>query len=125
MEDLSAKNVLCWEGRPKRTTRAPKTYWEEYVETDTWYHNKLLEDVPLDEIQAACFDDDCEDDEQGGEEGDEDENDIDAISSDDSFISDDSVSTSAGEADFVVNSDVDSVEEDGTTEGSDSGETEA
>ena len=33
-------------------------YWEEYVDTDDWYRKKLLEDVPAEEFQAACLDED-------------------------------------------------------------------
>ena len=44
--------------RPRRIIKKPVTYWEEYVETDTWYTAALVEDVPVDEMQAACFDDD-------------------------------------------------------------------
>jgi len=58
--------------RPRRVRRPPPpTYWEEFVETDQWYVKKLLEDIPPDEMHAACFDENLNDDEQCGEEGDE------------------------------------------------------
>jgi hypothetical protein len=44
--------------RPRRVIKKPLTYWEEYVATDEWYVNALLEDVPDDEIHAACVDED-------------------------------------------------------------------
>jgi hypothetical protein len=34
------------------------TYWQEYVETDTWYLNELVADVPECELAAACFETD-------------------------------------------------------------------
>lgn len=71
-------NVTDWEARPKRQRRqAPKTYWEEYVETDSWYTKTLVEDVPEDELWAAVEDEDLE---CVGEEGDDeiDEEDEDA-----------------------------------------------
>jgi hypothetical protein len=67
-EGLDINNVTTWNGRPKRVRKAPpKTYWEEYVETDEWYLKKLVEDVPPDEMHAAIEDDDLDD---VGEEGD-------------------------------------------------------
>ena len=69
-DGLDVANVQCWEGRPRRTRRPPpKTYWEEYVETDPWFVGALLEDVPEDEIRAACFDEDFAEGE--GEESEE------------------------------------------------------
>lgn len=71
-EGLDLANVTNWAGRPKRNRNPlPKTYWEEYVETDNWYRKKLIEDVPADELWAALEDDDLEDD--PGEEGDSEE----------------------------------------------------
>ena len=49
--------------RPARARRAPVTYWEEYVETDEWYRQKLLEDVPESELHAAIADEDFDNDE--------------------------------------------------------------
>ena len=64
---------MAWQERPRRTRKPPpKTYWEEFVETDDWYLRKLLEDVPEDELDAALHDEDFEQDE-AGEEGDESE----------------------------------------------------
>ena len=57
--------------RPRRVTRPPITYWEEYIEKDNWYVAKLVEDVPEEEMHAACVDDNFEDDE--GEEEEESE----------------------------------------------------
>jgi hypothetical protein len=43
---------------PRRVFKKHVTYWDEYVATDKWYVNALLEDVPSDEINAACVDED-------------------------------------------------------------------
>ena len=70
--ELDETSVIDWSARPRRQRRAPQpSYWEEYVETDTWYQKKLIEDVPEEELHAALIDEDFEDDE--GEEEDEDE----------------------------------------------------
>lgn len=69
--NLCASNVTCWEGRPRRATKRTRTYWEEYVEQDTWYQKELVRDVPEEEMEAACFDEDFSHDE--GEEGEEEE----------------------------------------------------
>ena len=61
-EGLSFDNVTCWNGRPRRHRQKPVTYWEEFVESDTWYAKKLLEDVPLEELHAACYDENFEND---------------------------------------------------------------
>jgi len=62
MDWIDPANVISWEGRPRRDRRVPpKTFWEEYVETDEWYHKELLGDVPPEEIEAACFDSDIND----------------------------------------------------------------
>jgi len=66
-----APEVRNWALRPRRTPKPVKTYWEEYVETDEWYREKLCEDIPDDEIMAAFFDEQLSNDE--GEEGDEEE----------------------------------------------------
>ena len=98
MEWIDRGNVITWEGRPKRQRRGPPvTYGEEYVETDEWYYQKLLEDVPPEEVAAACFDSDVDEDEgeTGEEELDTAEEDLsysdgvdeDATSSDDDDIS--------------------------------------
>ena len=39
--------------RPRRVTIKPLTYWEEYVATDEWYLNALLENIPENELTAA------------------------------------------------------------------------
>ena len=68
-EGLDVNNVQDWGGRPKRTRRRPPpSYWEEYVETDQWYLNALLEDVPADEMHAACHDEDFADDDAAEED---------------------------------------------------------
>ena len=70
--ELDETSVIDWSARPRRQRRAPgPSYWEQYVETDTWYQKKLIEDVPEEELHAALVDEDFEDDE--GEEEDEDE----------------------------------------------------
>ena len=70
--ELDEASVVDWSTRPRRLRRPPApSYWEEYVETDTWYQKKLIEDVPEEELHAALIDEDFEDDE--GEEEDEDE----------------------------------------------------
>ena len=58
LTNVNVNNVISWEGRSTRTRKAPKTYWEEYVQTDEWYAAKLLEDVPADEYYAAIEDSD-------------------------------------------------------------------
>jgi len=71
MAHLDSNNVIDWSGRPRRTTRVPLSYWEEFVQKDTWYLAKLLEDVPPEEMHAACVDDDFSGDmEECGEESD-------------------------------------------------------
>ena len=62
--------VRNWALRPRRTPKPVKTYWEEFVETDEWYKTKLCEDIPDDEIMAAFFDEEFSNSE-GGEEDDE------------------------------------------------------
>jgi hypothetical protein len=69
---MDVNNVISWNDRPKRTRKPPpKTYWEEYVETDQWYCKKLIEDVPPEELYAAIEDTDLDGDEVMSEEGDE------------------------------------------------------
>ena len=58
LTSVNVNNIISWEGRSTRTRKAPKTYWEEYVQTDEWYSAKLLEDVPVDEYYAAVEDSD-------------------------------------------------------------------
>ena len=72
-----------WHTRPKRSRHPPPiSYWQEYVETDTWYLNKLVEDVPPEEMHAALYDenleeDASEEDEAGVEDSSEDEQSVD------------------------------------------------
>ena len=54
--------------RPRRTRRVPLTYWEEFVQTDSWYKKKLIEDVPEEEMHAALYDEHFSEDEESGEE---------------------------------------------------------
>jgi hypothetical protein len=61
MTDLNAENVFSWEGRLRRNRKAPVTFWEEYVETDSWYKNKLVEDIPNEEMWAALEDENVSD----------------------------------------------------------------
>ena len=57
-----------------RQRRAPpKTYWEEFVETDEWYQQELLGYVPPEELHAACFDSDVDDIESDTDLGEEEE----------------------------------------------------
>jgi hypothetical protein len=99
-EGLDIRNVSCWNGRPSRRRGPPPlTYWEEYVATDEWYITKLTEDVPLDEMQAACVDEDFEND--LGEEGDEEEE-----------IDEEIVSDASGSYEPEDNSEASSVSED-------------
>ena len=45
--------------RPRRTPKPPPlSYWEEFVETDSWYLKKIVEDVPEEELHAALVDED-------------------------------------------------------------------
>jgi len=69
MCDLNPSSVIDWNGRPKRTVKQPVSYWAEYVETDKWYRDELMRDVPESERKAACEDEDYSEDE--GESGDE------------------------------------------------------
>lgn len=61
MCDLNPASVLEWNGRPRRATKEPLRYWTEYVETDKWYIDELLRDVPESERKAACEDEDFSD----------------------------------------------------------------
>ena len=61
---LDCALVTEWHGRPKRQRKAPPlTYWQEFVETDDWYVNEILADVPEDELKAAIEDSDFDEDE--------------------------------------------------------------
>jgi len=99
-DGLDVANVTEWNGRPKRTRKPPpKTYWEEYVETDNWYLKKLVEDIPPEEMHAACLDEDLSD---AGEEGDseldapEEDSDAEDIPSDDASDGSDATECSSG-----------------------------
>lgn len=102
---MDVSNVIDWNARPKRARRAPPpSYWEEYVATDEWYLEKLLEDVPEDEMFAALEDESFDEDE--GEDSSEDvqegeEEDEDYISSEeaDSSSDDEDSSDESGSAD--------------------------
>lgn len=98
MSVLDAKNVIDWNGRPRRAfKKPPPTYWEEYVETDEWYKKALVDDVPDEEMWAAVDDDELDDE---GEEGD---SEVDSDEEDDDFIpmevEEDEVSSSETEGD--------------------------
>ena len=74
MDWIDSQNVISWEGRSMRQRRAPpKTYWEEFVETDEWDQQELLGDVPPEELHAACFDSDVDDIESDTDLGEEEE----------------------------------------------------
>tara|TARA_Y100000361_G_C11147606_1_gene339044 strand:+ start:49 stop:492 length:444 start_codon:yes stop_codon:yes gene_type:complete len=129
MEWIDRGNVISWEGRPKRQRREPpRTYWEEYVETDEWYQEKLLEDVPPEELVAACFDSDVDEDEgeTGEEELDSTDDDLpysekvdeDATSSDDDTISS-AASEHASDHDSASETDSEAGEGESGGEGSD------
>lgn len=126
MEWIDRGNVISWEGRPKRQRRRPPvTYWEEYVETDEWYHQKLLEDVPPEEVEAACFDSDVDEDEgeTGEEELDTTEEDLpysDGVDEDATSSDDDTISSAASEHASDPESDSESDSE--TGEGESGGE---
>ena len=62
MCDLNPNSVIDWNGRPRRTVKQPLRYWTEYVETDKWYIDELLADIPESEMFAACEDDNFDDD---------------------------------------------------------------
>ena len=80
--------VIQWNGRPKRTRKPPpKTYWDEYVATDTWYVRELVADVPPEELQAALEDEDWAEME-GYEDGDEAEGAADPVVDDPDYSSD-------------------------------------
>lgn len=55
---MSEMATLVLSARPKRVTKKPLTYWEEYVATDTWYLKEMVSDVPDEEMHAAL---ECED----------------------------------------------------------------
>lgn len=84
-----------WALRPRRTPKPVKTYWEEFVETDEWYKEKLCEDIPEDEIMAAFFDEEFAEDE--GEEDEEGEE-MEEVEEDPDFLMEE-VSEDAGESD--------------------------
>ena len=64
---MDTNNVINWTGRSVRVRKQTRTYWEEYVTTDEWYASALVEDVPTEEMHAACFDEDVVDDDGSGE----------------------------------------------------------
>ena len=66
--NLSKGNVTCWKGRPKRLPKRTVSYWEEFVDPDTWYRNEITKDVPKEEMYAACFDDNFDDEKHGEDE---------------------------------------------------------
>lgn len=75
VEDMDLTNVINWERRSIRMRYVPERYWDVYVANDPWYVEKLLEDVPVNEVYAACFDenfelDDIEDEEMSDESSD-------------------------------------------------------
>jgi hypothetical protein len=108
---IDTSNVIEWNGRPKRTRKPPpKTYWEEFVNTDEWYIKKLVEDIPPDEMFAAFDDEDLED---AGEEGD---SEMDSEEQDSDF--EDIV-----ESDDIPSSDDDGADTDSDSSGSCSGAT--
>lgn len=88
--------------RPIRVTKRPRTYWEEFIEPDPWYRNKMLEDVPPDELWAAVEDENLEDD---GEESDPDPEDED--NEFENNLSDDNESSTAS-TDTAANTDEES-----------------
>jgi len=94
-DGLDTNNVLDWNARPRRAVkrRAP-SYWEEFIETDDWYLKKLVEDVPAEEMHAALYDEDLEDDvDQSGDDSKEEEDDY-MDEEDDSFVDVDTVEES-------------------------------
>ena len=111
--ELDETSVIDWSARPRRQRRAPgPSYWEEYVETDTWYQKKLIEDVPEEELHAALIDEDFEDDEgeEGGEEDEEDEDMSEDEGEDGEYVPDNSdaeedESSDASECEFECESD--------------------
>lgn len=76
----------------------PKTYWEEYVETDEWYKAKMLEDIPAEEMVAALIDEDWGEEILSEEEEDADADESDDHSESPSEASEASDSASVGEA---------------------------
>lgn len=93
MADLDTANVVEWQGRSQRVRRRPPpSYWEEYVQTDDWYLKTLVEDIPAEEMQAACFDEDFELDEQDEQldtgTGDDDYEELSDASDDDDGVDD-------------------------------------
>lgn len=59
---------MAIEDRPKRNIRRPLTYWEEFVQTDEWYMNELVADVPEDEMHAALYDEQFDEEDDPNDE---------------------------------------------------------
>lgn len=126
MDWIDSSNVISWEGRPKRQRRAPATYWEEYVETDEWYHKELLGDVPPEEIEAACFDSDIDDDAASGSLPDSEAEDVAYSEASESDASEtESVSSAVSEEsapELVITFDTEDEDDDSVLESSNEGE---
>lgn len=89
------------ESRPRRQIKKPLTYWEQYVETDTWYKAELVRDIPEEEMHAALEDDNLDDDpdEEPLDEMDEDEDFLNNEEEDDDSDSESTSSSRSGESD--------------------------
>ena len=60
---LDTSCVLDWNARSKRAQpKQSQFYWNEFVETDEWYRQELLKDIPANEMHYACYDENFEDD---------------------------------------------------------------
>ena len=103
--------------RPQRTRRAPQRYWDEYVAQDKWYVQKLLEDVPADELHAAMVDDDLEEDSSDEEE--EEDNEEEELSELEAFIEEDKNMTEDTAFDPGILSDASSSSDDKSSKGYD------
>ena len=81
---LDVSNVIDWTNRSRREKKPPSlSYWQQFVETDDWYLKKLLEDVPDDEVYAACFDEEDLHLDAESDNEDEDEDDVSGSGSED------------------------------------------
>ena len=100
---VDVRNVINWDSRPRRARKPPPpSYWEEYVETDDWYLHKLVEDVPEDELHAACFDENVEHDDEGGAGGEDDDAGCDeSESTDDDYVEEEECLSSEAETDYT------------------------
>ena len=104
---MDAQLVLDWNARPKRVRKPPPlTYWDEYVAKDPWYVRELIADVPPEELDAALFDEDFDDDGNSGSEVDVVEEDVDYSETETEDDGGDTESEGSLELDGSINSEL-------------------